>query len=55
MQGDGHVDETPVVNPVFERHVMRLENWSVGRTFVDAFPELQDCVKVKADGLRSSK
>ena len=53
--GDHTVDETPVINPVFERHVMRLENWSVGRTFVDAFPELQDCVKVKVDGPRSNK
>ena len=32
--------EEPIVNPAFERHIMRLENWSLGPTFEEAFPEL---------------
>lgn len=36
-----------VINPVFERHLTRLENWSVGATFIEAFPALADTVQVK--------
>ncbi|KAK0740216.1 hypothetical protein B0T18DRAFT_470800, partial [Schizothecium vesticola] len=29
-----------LINPVFERHIGRLENWTVGDAFYDAFPAL---------------
>jgi hypothetical protein len=32
--------EEPIVNPAFERHIMRLENWSMGPAFEEAFPDL---------------
>ena len=48
--------EESTINPVFERHVMRLENWSVGPAFVAAFPELADTVRVKQNqGMRSAE
>ncbi|KIW73110.1 hypothetical protein, variant [Phialophora macrospora] len=34
------VHEEPVMNPVFERHIRRLENWSLGPLFAETFPEL---------------
>lgn len=37
----------PLLNPVFERHILRLENWSVGPQFVRAFPKLADTVLVR--------
>jgi len=41
--------ESPVMNPVFERHIRRLENWSLGPAFVEAFPGLADTVRIKPD------
>lgn len=32
--------EEPIVNPAFERHIMRLENWSLGPTFEEAYSDL---------------
>ena len=37
----------PVINPVFERHIRRLENWSVGPQFVATFPVLADTCTVR--------
>ncbi|KAH7320927.1 hypothetical protein B0I35DRAFT_202680 [Stachybotrys elegans] len=31
-----------VINPVFERHLRRLENWRLGEAFATAFPHLRD-------------
>lgn len=37
----------PVINPVFERHIRRMENWTVGPSFAEAYPELADCVTIR--------
>lgn len=41
-----------VINPVFERHLRRLENWSLGPSFAKAFPSLQDTYRLKIEGDR---
>lgn len=41
-----------MINPVFERHLRRLENWSLGPAFAKAFPGLQDTYRLKNDGDR---
>lgn len=47
--------EDPLINPVFERHVRRLENWSVGPAFAETFPALADTVRIKPmDGKQSN-
>lgn len=38
-EGEEGVGEV-LINPVFERHIGRLDNWTVGDAFYDAFPEL---------------
>jgi hypothetical protein len=43
-----------MINPVFERHLRRLENWSLGPAFAKAFPGLQDTYRLKNDGDRRS-
>ena len=40
--------DEPMVNPVFERHIVRLENWSLGPEFVEAFPALEGCARIQA-------
>ncbi|KAK5951760.1 hypothetical protein OHC33_007052 [Knufia fluminis] len=42
--------EAPTLNPVFERHIYRLENWTVGPQFKVAFPALADTVNIKDRG-----
>ena len=37
------------INPVFERHLRRLENWSLGPAFARTFPGLQDTYRLKSD------
>lgn len=39
--------EEPIVNPVFERHIMRLENWSLGPLFVEAYPDLANYARIQ--------
>ncbi|KAJ9663985.1 hypothetical protein H2198_000488 [Neophaeococcomyces mojaviensis] len=39
--------EDPIINPVFERHIRRLENWSLGPQFAAAFPALADTGNVR--------
>ncbi|KAF7933493.1 hypothetical protein BELL_0208g00160 [Botrytis elliptica] len=41
-----------LINPVFERHLRRLENWSLGPQFASAFPGLRDTYRVKMEGDR---
>ncbi|TVY25918.1 hypothetical protein LHYA1_G005240, partial [Lachnellula hyalina] len=41
-----------MINPVFERHLRRLENWSLGPAFAKAFPGLHDTYRLKTDGDR---
>ncbi|OJJ49944.1 hypothetical protein ASPZODRAFT_58617 [Penicilliopsis zonata CBS 506.65] len=38
-----------LINPIFERHLRNLANWSVGPSFAEAFPSLVDLVRVKPD------
>lgn len=42
-----------LINPVFERHIRDLNNWSLGPDFAEAFPALVDAVRIKADPRRS--
>lgn len=51
-EGPGGGVEDVVINPVFERHLRRLENWSLGPAFAKAFPGLQDSYRLKVDGDR---
>jgi hypothetical protein len=44
--------EELMINPVFERHLRRLENWSLGHAFAIAFPGLQDTYRLKIEGDR---
>ncbi|KAH8888204.1 hypothetical protein GQ53DRAFT_767709 [Thozetella sp. PMI_491] len=37
------------INPVFERHLRRIENWSLGDSFHQAFPELAGTYTLKSD------
>ncbi len=41
-----------MINPVFERHLRRLENWSLGPAFAKAFPGLADTYRLKMSGDR---
>lgn len=36
------------INPVFERHIRRIENWSVGPQFAEAFPALADTGTIRS-------
>lgn len=46
--GDGVTDEL-VINPVFERHLRRLENWTLGDAFARALPMLDGTYNYRAD------
>lgn len=37
------------INPVFERHLRSLENWSLGSAFANAYPRLADTYRLKGD------
>ncbi|ESZ96217.1 hypothetical protein SBOR_3375 [Sclerotinia borealis F-4128] len=39
-----------LINPVFERHLRRLENWSLGPAFASAFPGLRGTYRIKMEG-----
>lgn len=41
-----------MINPVFERHLRRLENWSLGPEFARQFPGLRDTFRLKTEGDR---
>ena len=38
-----------VINPVFESHLRKLENWSLGEAFAIAQPALSDTAKIKRE------
>ncbi|PLB35034.1 bZIP transcription factor [Aspergillus candidus] len=42
----GDSDEL-IINPVFERHLRNLHNWTLGPAFVDAFPGLAETARIK--------
>ncbi|KAI0974844.1 hypothetical protein F4678DRAFT_352789 [Xylaria arbuscula] len=39
-----------IINPVFLRHLLRLENWTLGDAFDEALPALRGTYKLKNDG-----
>lgn len=39
--------EELMINPVFERHLRNLDNWSLGSAFAKAFPSLQDVCRIR--------
>ncbi|KAI1388840.1 uncharacterized protein F4822DRAFT_404115 [Hypoxylon trugodes] len=39
-----------LINPVFERHLRRIENWSLGEDFDEAFPRLRGSYNLKRGG-----
>ncbi|KAL1980281.1 hypothetical protein VTN96DRAFT_4395 [Rasamsonia emersonii] len=38
-----------IINPVFERHIRDLNNWSLGPAFAEAYPGLVDVTRIKTD------
>jgi hypothetical protein len=42
----GDSDEL-VINPVFERHMRNLSNWSLGPSFAETYPALADTARIK--------
>ncbi|KAI1376127.1 hypothetical protein F4677DRAFT_96995 [Hypoxylon crocopeplum] len=38
-----------LINPVFERHMRRIENWTLGEAFDRAFPRLRGAYNLKRD------
>ncbi len=36
-----------LMNPVFERHIQCLDNWSIGAPFATRYPELAGCCNFK--------
>lgn len=38
--------EELMINPVFERHIRNLDNWTLGEPFAQAFPSLRDTCKI---------
>lgn len=41
--------EELLINPVFERHLRDLSNWTLGPSFAKSFPALADTTKIKPD------
>jgi hypothetical protein len=39
------------LNPVFESHILNLDNWSLGHSFAEHFPDLAGGVRIKETGL----
>ncbi|KAL9106556.1 MAG: hypothetical protein Q9187_008545, partial [Circinaria calcarea] len=37
------------INPLFEQHLRKLNNWSLGPAFAQAHPELAECVRIEAN------
>ncbi|PIG79251.1 bZIP transcription factor [Aspergillus arachidicola] len=36
-----------IINPVFERHLRNLNNWSLGSAFAEAYPSLAETARIK--------
>jgi hypothetical protein len=39
------------MNPVFESHILNLDNWSLGPAFSEHFPQWVGTVRIKESGL----
>lgn len=48
----GPESEELMINPVFESHLRRLENWTLGDAFARAFPVLDGTYNLKSEGGR---
>ncbi|XXG97137.1 plasma membrane H+-ATPase [Hypoxylon texense] len=44
-----------LINPVFERHMRRLENWTLGTAFDEAFPRLRGTYNLKREEERGER
>lgn len=42
-------DAEPTINPVFERHLMKLDNWTLGPAWAQAHPKLAHTARIKQD------
>ncbi|KAL8866011.1 MAG: hypothetical protein Q9174_006556, partial [Haloplaca sp. 1 TL-2023] len=47
--GNGNEEEQYTINPVFERHLRDLNNWTLGPAFEKAFPNLSDTCKIRRE------
>lgn len=47
LQGGGGDEGEMAINPVFERHLRDLGNWSLGPSFAKAFPALAETCRIK--------
>lgn len=47
--------EELLINPVFERHLRELSNWTLGPAFAKTFPDLADTTKIKPDPHRAGE
>ena len=47
--GSGGEEEQYTINPVFERHLRDLGNWTLGPAFEKAFPNLRDTCKIRTE------
>ncbi|KAH8820448.1 hypothetical protein F5884DRAFT_49652 [Xylogone sp. PMI_703] len=41
-----------MINPVFERHIRDLRNWTLGPVFTESFPKLADTCRIKPEYYR---
>ena len=44
-----------MINPVFERHLRDLRNWSLGPAFAKALPGLADTARIKPDDAKMNR
>lgn len=42
-----HAPGEYIINPVFERHLRNVDNWTVGPEFANTFPDLRPHIKVR--------
>lgn len=49
IKGGGGEDGELGINPVFERHMRDLGNWSLGPSFAKAFPMLAETCRIKGE------
>ena len=44
--------EELIINPIFEKHIRDLKNWTLGPAFARAHPSLMETCTIKPDGGR---
>lgn len=45
VMSKGESSDEVMMNPLFEKHLQKLESWSVGELFKERFPELAAAIK----------